>query len=305
IFLPVFTLMACSKLILPVFGLHFFHQTLKEKPAETIRVMTWNVHGLGIYDRPRDKSVPKKMLKLINAHNPDILCLIEFYTDIKNGFEPHGNEFVKEGAFREYRFSWDNTLGKAIFVGTAIFSKYPLSNFKTTQISKAIKLVQCDIELPGNVKTRGFFVHLQSFYLSEKDKKKLEEIKNTGKFEENLPYSKTVANKFLVNYKLRAQQADKVVAVIAQSPYPVLVCADLNDQPMSYTYSTIKGELVDVFAKKGRGFGRTYNLLSPTLRIDHIFYNPTQLKILDCQIPKTTLSDHNPVVATFQMRKPK
>ncbi|MBK7123675.1 MAG: hypothetical protein IPH68_13225 [Chitinophagaceae bacterium] len=49
-----------------------------------------------------------------------------------------------------------------------------------------------------------------------------------------------------------------------------MICGDFNDVPNSYTYFTLKGNLQDAFLKKGSGFGRTLNFISPTLRIDYI-----------------------------------
>ena len=82
----------------------------------------------------------------------------------------------------------------------------------------------------------------------------------------------------------------------------MILCGDFNDLPGSYTYNTMKRGLKDAFAEKGRGLGRTYNLFSPTLRIDYIFYDPKMLDIIGFRSPKTRLSDHNPVIANFEIR---
>jgi endonuclease/exonuclease/phosphatase (EEP) superfamily protein YafD len=65
----------------------------------------------------------------------------------------------------------------------------------------------------------------------------------------------------------------------------------------------MKGKLLhDAFADKGVGLGRSYNLFSPTLRIDYILYNPKALSIVGFRSPRTTLSDHNPVIANFRLQ---
>jgi endonuclease/exonuclease/phosphatase (EEP) superfamily protein YafD len=64
----------------------------------------------------------------------------------------------------------------------------------------------------------------------------------------------------------------------------------------------MKGKLCDAFAQKGFGLGKTYNLLSPTLRIDYIFYDDSLFEIAGFHSPHTKLSDHNPVIATFRVR---
>ena len=101
---------------------------------------------------------------------------------------------------------------------------------------------------------------------------------------------------------IRGRQADAARESIAQSPYPVLFTADLNDVPGSYTYSTIRGDMQDVFLQKGMGIGRTFTSLSPTLRIDYIFadknFSITQYKKYAIE-----LSDHYMQVADVKLLK--
>jgi endonuclease/exonuclease/phosphatase (EEP) superfamily protein YafD len=80
------------------------------------------------------------------------------------------------------------------------------------------------------------------------------------------------------------------------------VCGDFNDLPFSYTYSQIKGPLTDAFVKKGRGFGRTYNQIIPTLRIDHILYDDSALHLKAFKTVYSPLSDHSPVFANFEIK---
>ena len=108
--------------------------------------------------------------------------------------------------------------------------------------------------------------------------------------------------RFVAPLQRRARQADSVAAILRESPYPVIVCGDFNDLPGSYAYTTIRGPLSDAYEDYGRPFGRTYNRLSPTLRIDNIFYDPETFRCIDFKTVPTTLSDHNPIVATFEIK---
>ena len=42
------------------------------------------------------------------------------------------------------------------------------------------------------------------------------------------------------SYQNRVSEALKIKKHINKSPYPVIVCGDFNDTPLSYTYSTLK-----------------------------------------------------------------
>ena len=87
-----------------------------------------------------------------------------------------------------------------------------------------------------------------------------------------------------------------------KSPYPVIVCGDFNDVPNSYAYHTIGKGLKNAFVEKGSGIGRTFSGISPTLRIDNIFVNPTFDVLQYTRIAKK-MSDHFPVFADVEMKK--
>jgi endonuclease/exonuclease/phosphatase (EEP) superfamily protein YafD len=148
---------------------------------------------------------------------------------------------------------------------------------------------------------RMYFIHLNTFGLSDNDKAYIEEIKNNTMPANSLGHSRSFVWKFNYAFTRRAAIADKAANIIRQSPYPVFICGDFNDLPASYTYNRFKGTREDAFLKMGNGFGRTYNQISPTLRIDHIFYDPSVLKIVGIDCPGTNLSDHNPVIANFEI----
>ena len=82
---------------------------------------------------------------------------------------------------------------------------------------------------------------------------------------------------------------------IDRSPYPIVFCGDVDDVPNSYTYFKIKGSMQDAFLKKGFGFGRTYQFISPTLRIDYLMadkkFRIDQFTTLDYKY-----SEHYPLV---------
>ena len=92
-----------------------------------------------------------------------------------------------------------------------------------------------------------------------------------------------------------------MAAIIRTSPYPVFICGDFNDLPGSYTYTTIRGDLNDAFLDKGRGFGRSYNQILFSLRIDHMFYDPSAMQAIGYRSPVNYASDHNPLIVNFRV----
>lgn len=299
--LPVFILALSYKLLLVSFGWNFFGANDMQPAPGRVKIMTWNVHGMGVFDNKGNNNKAEQILDFIKNENPDILCMPEFYTLQKDMLKPYSTRVLNENGYQDFRFQFDNTLGTTIFLGTGIFSKYPIRDHYKISLAKWVNVLVCDFELPGKKMLRGFFVHLQSFRLPDKDKAAIEEIKNrTAPLQSARGLG--LAGRLLNGFYLRSLQADSLLKAIHQSPYPVLIAGDFNDVPGSYTYERLKGGLYDAFEEKGRGLGRTYNLLSPTLRIDYLLYAPDALKVLGYRSPKPGLSDHNPVIANFEIR---
>jgi endonuclease/exonuclease/phosphatase family metal-dependent hydrolase len=103
------------------------------------------------------------------------------------------------------------------------------------------------------------------------------------------------------SYKRRATQVELVSKAIAESPYPVVVCGDFNDPPVSYTYSKINQGLTDAFLHSGRGPGFTYAGKIPFLRIDYILHDKKIRSSGFRVVDDKKLSDHYPVECYLQL----
>lgn len=282
-----------------VFALNFNTHNDMGKHNGTIKLMSWNVHGLGIFEKHDKKQTGDKILDFIKAEDADIICLPEYYTPRNDSMKPYARTILSSG-YSHYKFCFDNAVGTNVYLGTAIFSKYPLENYCVHHLgNEKINVLQFDIHIQNEKMMRVIFLHLHSFGFSDYDKYYIEELKSKGL--EIPTRSDVFLWKLNYAYGMRATESDTIANIISSSPYPVLICGDLNDLPGSYTYMKIKGDLQDAFLDKGRWIGRTYNELSPTLRIDYMFYNASALEVLGYKCPRTYLSDHRPVVVNFKM----
>jgi endonuclease/exonuclease/phosphatase (EEP) superfamily protein YafD len=80
------------------------------------------------------------------------------------------------------------------------------------------------------------------------------------------------------------------------SQYPVIVCGDFNDSPISYSRHAMAEVLTDCYTTTGKGIGLSYNQKAFSFRIDHFFCND-KVQPYCCEIDgKMDASDHNPLI---------
>ena len=82
---------------------------------------------------------------------------------------------------------------------------------------------------------------------------------------------------------------------------PVIFCGDFNDTPDSPLYQGMRGWLADAWKSAGTGNGFTISSTQPKRRIDYIWHSRRNLIAHKIRVPKTTASDHLPVVAEFEI----
>jgi endonuclease/exonuclease/phosphatase family metal-dependent hydrolase len=285
-----------------VFAFNFFDKNDMVRRPRTIKILSWNSHGMGVFNKPISKAFDQKILDFLHEQDADILCLPEYSLTIDNILKPYAEKIIKSNGYIDYRFQADNSLNDRIYLGTAVFSKYPFKNYQTHQLSRYIYMMQGDVQLPYDKTVRVFFVHLTTFGLSDKEKDYIDEVKhNTDSVKGAMKSANLFVKKLNTAYENRAGEVNKAIAIIKKSPYPVILCGDFNDLPGSYTYTTMRGNLSDAFLDKGKGFGRSYNRLFPTIRIDHFFYSDSVLRLIGFECPSTELSDHNPIITNFEI----
>ncbi|MCS6819957.1 MAG: endonuclease/exonuclease/phosphatase family protein [Chitinophagales bacterium] len=300
--ISVISMMLCSVHISAVFALNL------KKNDETYRlcVMSWNVKNFDLYNWTGNKATRQKMLKIIKEFKPDILCLQEFYTD--EGVIMDNISYLKDSlGYAYYHFDPSVSLhrthcNKPIYQrwGVATFSKFPITGQKRVDFANSLSndCIYTDIVVEKDT-LRIFNMHLQSLHLDEKDYQTLQKMEKSG-IPDWIPM-KRILRKMKFSYQKRSYQAEQVAKFIRKYNGMQLVCGDLNDIPVSYTYRTIirSKNLKDAFAQCGFGFGGTYviNPFSP-FRIDYIL-GSEQINFLRCNKINTKLSDHFPVYAEF------
>jgi endonuclease/exonuclease/phosphatase family metal-dependent hydrolase len=313
--LSLIAFVACWDIVTPLFAFNFLGKNnIKATDEQGLKIMTWNVHLFDLGEWTKDKTSRAKILNLIQEESPDILCLQEFYWDEKNSQEPYtailqqlGYPFVKfskeNGMFKTY-ITRNARKDEVIATGHAIFSKYPLRNDQVYELKSAgYNMLSTEVVIDSSHIFSINVVHLTSVGFGGKEMDYIEEVRQKGVEAQDESKSKYLLKKLRDASATRAILANQIDSLKRRMDYPLIICGDFNDVPSSYVYQKVRGKLSDAFIGKGQGFGRTYQHIFPTLRIDYILYDSQWLKIEGYKSPYVGLSDHYPVIANFSFPK--
>lgn len=281
-FLSLAALLISWQQVFAIFALHAPKNFAIEKSPETLRVLSWNVSSWTETNYSPDNidrtGLRNLMMDAIQMENADVLCFQEYFESSAPELFPANIPVLKKMGFTYFYFTpCFKMRGDALKTGLCIFSKYPIADsvfFKPADHSNSEGLSIVDINFNGRI-VRVCNTHLESPRLTKQEYGAFNEVEE----------SRTVLGKIKRAYSLRSQQAQMIRATIDTCKQPVILCGDFNDIPNSYSYFKIKDDLQDAFLKKGLGIGRTFQFISPTLRIDYMLagrqFNIEQFKKLD------------------------
>jgi endonuclease/exonuclease/phosphatase family metal-dependent hydrolase len=279
--------------LIPVFCVlgYFYKPFESEKRVDAspdnIKLLSYNLQGFRI---PYQKNTTQEAIAdFINSEKPDIICLQEFYTNSKVTEEL----FAALLSRYKYRSVFYSVRRKNSSYGVATFSRYPIKmSLEIPFDSTANAALYTDIDVNGKT-VRVYNVHLQSIKLN---------INNLFSSKYNrMDEIEEASSRLNTAFVKRAGQVDVMDKHIDVSPYPVIICGDFNDTPMSYTYNKIRGDKLDAFCEAGKGMSSTYRLSAiPYFRIDYILHDKI-MKSLTYSVHKIDYSDHYPVSATVNI----
>ena len=271
------------------------YETAVIQPGHTYSLITYNVHRfLGESEIKRD--VRAEITEYMSGERPDVLCLQEFYI----------HEADTSPVIRKMTHAWDlpyhyiknyykNPKWSGIN-GLATFSRFPILGHGTLEHPPSKRFAIYTDIIMENDTLRLFNVHLASLRLGQQDVNFYYQLKKNETENVNLKKGLfSILRKLKTAFQLRAVQTDIFIRTIENSPYPVLVCGDINDSPFSYTYHRLTQKLTDSYKEAGKGFfGSTYDGVLPNYRIDYILYDK-HFKVFTYKKSQITFSDHYPI----------
>ena len=200
----------------------------------------------------------------------------------------------------EYDYQFKNLKKNNATPVVSTYSKYKTSGYKELFAGMYNEefnayAEQTDIEISGKT-YRIINTYLQPFKF-EKNMVKL-----NGNSDQDERKIKNVVRKLIPTFKMHQEQVNIIRKSIDESPYPIILAGDLNSVPNSYEYYHLGGNLKDAFFEVGKGSGTSFHDYKFPIRIDFIFTSPSIQPVSYYVERSVKLSDHFPVVATFNIK---
>ena len=251
---------------------------------QTFSVLSYNVRYFNIYHWTSDGYTDTKISNFIAKQSPDFVCFQEFMNK---------NKFNLTKLFSTYPHHYIAHEDTDFSYGLAIFSHYPIVSYGHLNTKNNYFTIYADINLYGTT-IRLIDVHLHSVHINYDEYNKLDSLKFGDK------QIVSILRKLTTGYQIRQKQVERLVKLIDTTRYPIVLCGDFNDLPVSYTYTLVSSKLKDAFRSLGQGFGQTYFHYLPFLRIDYIFYS-NSFQLVNFKRFRVQYSDHYPISAEFSV----
>lgn len=295
--LPLLLLLAFSThYISAFFAFHPFATHLSHSP-KTFKVLTYNVMGFQMRNKEGASAID-----FINKEDADIVCLQEGMLNM--GLQKN-RRAIRTYFSKKYRYIhiYENQTNHS--QGCVLLSKYPiLEVIPISYPSYGNGSVIYVLEKSKEERIMVVNNHMESYALSVEERSKIKGMVKNKMFYDFPLIFFNLEDRLGPKLAVRAYAAEKVKQDLEKlqekyKPKFVLVCGDLNDTPMSYTYSKIRGNRRDAFQEVGNGMGISFNEKFFWFRIDHIFYSGDINAVSARVIPNLFLSDHNPMLVEF------
>ncbi|MFN2430757.1 MAG: endonuclease/exonuclease/phosphatase family protein [Cryomorphaceae bacterium] len=272
--------------------------TRVENHANSLKIVSHNVKLFGWYNWKTNIEDRDAMIRNHELLEGDVYCFQEFFHHSRPGtFETR--ELLKRTLGTPHVYDeYPVNIKDEQHYGLATFSRFPILNkgLIAFENERSNACIYIDVNI-GSDTIRIYNAHVASIRFSDEDHKFMQEFqkdiaqKNT-EFKKGLGLFERLGKA----YRRRAKQVRKITSHIERSPHPVVLCGDLNDTPISYSYNQISQLLNDSFKDGGWGIGNTYRGIFPSYRIDYIFYSP-DLTAHSYAKAEEEISDHYPITA--------
>lgn len=272
----------------------------KVNDSKSIKVMSYNVQLFGLYNKELNNKIQYRdsIFNFLQRENPDVICFQEFYHKERPTTFITRDTISKFLGTKFYHEKYSHNIIRRKNFGIAMLSKHEMISkgdvafIENNIINDDNYCIYADI-IKNQDTFRIYNIHFQSIKIKKDVSDAFDENSTKSKLKKNI--LEIVVNKLKIAFPARANQALTVMEHIASSPYPVIICGDFNDTPMSFTYNQFHSKYTDAFLNSAPfGFGKTFVGKIPAGRIDYIFHSKT-LNSFDFKVQEEVFSDHRAV----------
>lgn len=257
----------------------------RQTQEKGVRVTSYNVkYFMGATMFP-NKENADHILNFLRQNNADIICLQEVRLNKRQIFDISNHKLPQ---ISHLQLAHSSNAG-----GQLTMTRFPILNMGEIRFKNSGNMIIYTDILMNSDTVRVYNCHLQSYQLRPTEINAIDSINfdNQKKTKERLL---EISVKFRDALIKRAEQAAALREHLNQCPYPVIVCGDFNDTPVSFTYRMVRGNLEDSFTQSGKGTANTYNGKLPSFRIDYILYSP-KFTSFNFEVSNLDHSDHYPI----------
>ncbi len=260
-----------------------------EGGEKALRVMSFNVRLFDLYNWTSGAETRDEIFNFLVKRPIDVWCFQEFYhTRNQAEIDPRAALIDQLGA-AFYHDAYTHEIHDTQFFGLLTLTRYPIVGRGEIAFASDPNNYCIYTDVVNGIDTlRIFNTHLASIRFQREDYRAIDR----GPDQEE---TKRLLLRLASGYKRRASQIETVMQHVQKSPFPVVLCGDFNDTPVSYSYQQAVTHLHDSFRGRHPGFGGTHIGLFQFLRIDFILHsknlNTAYFKLHD----DVELSDHHPL----------
>ena len=265
-------------------------------PEGALKLVSYNVCGYG--GNYKYEQGFETVLKYLVEEQPDIVCVQE---DIDTWRRYVLQEYGKHWAYNDTVVIANSPQS---FNALGIHTRFPIIKHERIEYSSLANGSVAWWLKVGNDTLLIVNNHFESCHLNNDDRAQYRQIiKGELPSDSARTESKMLLIKLAEANAKRSEQIRTVLRYVEEhSQYPIIVCGDFNDNPISYSRHAMAERLTDCFRETGRGIGLSYNQKAFSLRIDHIFCSQ-QLQPYNCKIDdEMDASDHYPILCWLKMQ---
>ena len=266
--------------------------------ATDLTLLTYNTSG-GQGARAHEQG--RAVMALVRAENPDLVAFQEAFVQ----YHPPGPVVHPEERLRTlidtlgYRTIGPSSAQERTYTSLPVLGRVELIAQTRTIIEQNTRgrpksqVIRTHFRWQGREAVH-YNLHLHSF---GGDKPWHEAQRNLL----SLAFWKTYLRQYRAAYLVRAREVDTIRALLNQEHLPLIVSGDFNSTPHNSAFYRLQGELQDAFLVAGRGWGATYHVRLPLVRIDHVLVSAAW-KAVAAHVSTTPYSDHRSLTVRLRWR---